>query len=188
MTWHDIVVMAKSCQILSHLPDVEGMCKKAYDTILHSQMLSSKDTNYRPFKEGEKVWLDAKNLHTTHPTHKLRAKRYGPFQIVKKLSDVTYQINLPLSWKIHNVFHTSYLSKYNETLEHGPNYLKPPPELIEGEEEWEIEAILNEKYDKRKKKQMYQIHWKGYLSVHDTWEPEDNVHAPELLQKWKKDK
>src|SRR5258708_37655550 len=35
---------------------------------------------------------------------------------------------------------------------------------------------------------MYQIHWKGYLSVHDTWEPEDNVHAPELLQKWKKDK
>src|SRR5258708_30969532 len=32
---------------------------------------------------------------------------------------------------------------------------------------------------------MYQIHWKGYLSVHDTWEPEDNVHAPELLQKWK---
>jgi len=47
---------------------------------------------------------------------------------------------------------TSYLSKYNETLEHGPNYLKPPLELIEGEEEWEVEAILNEKYDKRKKK------------------------------------
>src|SRR5260370_236916 len=110
MTWHDIVVMAKSCQILRHLPDVEGMCKKAYDTILHSQMLSSKDTNYRPFKEGEKVWLDAKNLHTTHPTHKLRAKRYGPFQIVKKLSDVTYQVNLPPSWKIHNIFHTSYVT------------------------------------------------------------------------------
>ncbi len=93
-----------------------------------------------------------KNLHTTHLTHKLRAKRYEPFQITKKLSDVMYQINLPHSWKIHNVFHTFYLSRYNETPEHGPNYLEPPPELIEGEEEWEVEAILNKKYDKRKKK------------------------------------
>ncbi len=138
------------------------MHKKAYDTILHSQMLLSKDTNYRPFKKGEKVWLDVKNLRTIHLTYKLRAKWYGPFQIAKKLSDIVYQINLPQSWKIHNMFHTSYLSRYNETLEHGPNYLEPPPELIEGEEEWEIEAILNKKYDKRKKKQMYQIHWKGY--------------------------
>ena len=89
---------------------IEEICKKAYDAILHSQMLSSKDTNYRPFKEGEKVWLDAKNLHTTHPTHKLRAKRYGPFQIAKKLSDITYQVNLPPSWKIHNIFHTSYVT------------------------------------------------------------------------------
>src|SRR5258708_3981161 len=86
------------------------------------------------------------------------------------------------------MFHTSYLSRYNETLEHGPNYLEPPPELIEGEEEWEIEAILNKKYDKRKKKQMYWIHWKGYLSTHDTWELEDNVHALALLQKWKDEK
>ncbi len=99
-----------------------------------------------------------------------------------------YQINLPHSWKIHNIFHTSYLSRYNETPEHGPNYIEPPPELIEGEEEWEVEAILNEKYDKRKKKQMYWIHWKGYSSMHDTWEPEENVHAPELLQIWKDQK
>ena len=53
---------------------IEGMCKRAYDAILHSQMMLSKDSNYRPFKEGEKVWLDAKNLRTTHPTHKLQAK------------------------------------------------------------------------------------------------------------------
>ena len=35
---------------------------------------------------------------------------------------------------------------------------------------------------------MYRIHWKGYLSMHDTWELEDNVHALALLQKWKDEK
>src|SRR5260370_28357339 len=53
---------------------IEGMRKKAYDAILHNQMMLSKDTNYQPFKEGEKVWLDVKNLCTTHPTHKLGTK------------------------------------------------------------------------------------------------------------------
>ena len=53
---------------------IEGMHKKTYDAILHSQMLLSKDTNYQLFKKGEKVWLDVKNLRTIHLTYKLRAK------------------------------------------------------------------------------------------------------------------
>jgi hypothetical protein len=73
------------------------------------------------------------NLKTTHLMHKLQAKRYGPFQISKVISHVAYQLKLPLSWKIHNVFHISYLSPYKETEEHGINFPKPPSEIIEGE-------------------------------------------------------
>jgi len=40
------------------------------------------------------------------------------------------------------VFHASLLTPYKETDEHGTNFLEPPPELIEGEEEWEVEQIL----------------------------------------------
>ena len=82
---------------------------RAQEAILHAQMLLSKDTTFRPYKKGEQVWLDAKNLHTTHPTHKLRPKRYGPFKISKVLSHVAYQLILLPFWKIHNVFHASYL-------------------------------------------------------------------------------
>ena len=31
-------------------------------------------TNYKPYQEGDKVWLEATNLHTTHPTKKLGPK------------------------------------------------------------------------------------------------------------------
>jgi hypothetical protein len=42
--------------------------------------------------KGDQVWLDAKNLKTTHPTHKLWAKRYGPFKVINVLSHVAYQL------------------------------------------------------------------------------------------------
>src|SRR5712671_101381 len=158
--------------------------KRAQEAILHAQMLLSKDTTFRPYKEGEQVWLDARNLRTTHPTHKLRPKRYGPFMITKVLSHVAYQLALPPTWKIHNVFHASYLSLFRETAEHGPNFLEPPPEIVEGEPEWEVEQIVGMRYYGPKRIKQYRIRWKGYAPAHDTWEPIENVHAPKLVQQF----
>jgi hypothetical protein len=147
-------------------------------------MLMIKDLSFREHKEGEQVWLEAKNLKTTHPTHKLRAKRYGPFRITRVLSHVAYQLELPKNWKIHNVFHASYLSPYKETTEHGPNFLEPPPDVVEGQPEWEVEAIVGRRFFGRNKQQQYRIHWKGYSNAHDSWEPEANIHAPELIAQY----
>ena len=72
---------------------------------------------------------------------------------------------------------------YKETDQHGPNFLEPPPDLIDGEEEWEIEKILGHR-TYRKKKQ-YLIRWKGYTPAHDSWTNESGLHAPELLADYK---
>ena len=143
-----------------------------------------KDTTFKSYQEGDLVWLDVKNLKMTHPTHKLQAKRYGLFKIINALSHVVYQLQLPPSWKIHNVFHASYLSQYWETKEHGLNYLEPPPDIIEGQPEWEVEAILGMRLYGRKKEKQYRVHWKGNSDAQDTWEPVDNIHAPELIQQY----
>ena len=45
--------------------------------------------------------------------------------------------------KIHPVFYVDLLTRYRETKAHGPNYKKPPPEIIKGEPEWEVEKIIN---------------------------------------------
>ena len=87
------------------------------------------------YKAGDQVWLEGRNLRVERPSIKLTPKRYGPFKIRKVLSPITYQLELPPQWKIHDVFHVDLLTPYHETELHGPNYMRPPPDLINGEEE-----------------------------------------------------
>jgi hypothetical protein len=89
------------------------------------------------------------------------------------IGKTTYRLDLPAHWKIHNTFHGNLLLPYQETPEHGCNFTEPLPELIEGQQEWEIEQIL----DKRiyQGKTQYLIKWKGYLDMHNSWEPVGNI-------------
>ena len=64
------------------------------------------------FKTGDRVWLEGKNLKLPYQNLKLAPKRYGPFKIIQVISPVAYQLDLPPSWTVHNVFHASLLSPY----------------------------------------------------------------------------
>jgi hypothetical protein len=138
------------------------------------------------FQTGQEVWLEAKNLQLPFQTPKLAPKRHGPFCITKQISPVAYQLQLPDAWKVHNVFHASLLTAYHKTPQHGPNYIKPPPELIEGEHKYEVEAIVNHHLYGRKKTLQYLLKWKGYPHADNTWEPAGQVHAPALVESYHK--
>jgi len=97
---------------------------------------------------------------------------------------VAYQLALPLSWGIHNVFHVSLLLPYKETTTHGPNFERPPPDLIEDEEEYEVEAIVNHRYYGHRHQLQYLIKWKGYPSSDNTWEPLGSVHTEDLVKEY----
>ena len=99
-------------------------------------------SHFTPWKVGDKVWLDNKNLNLHYESRKLAPKREGPFEIEQVLSPSTYKLCLPPTWKMHPVFHASLLSTYQETEEHGPNFLSPPPSTIHGEEEYTMESII----------------------------------------------
>ena len=94
------------------------------------------------FQEGNKVWLEGCNLKLHYPSRKFAPRRFRPFVVKAKTSPVNYRLTLPDEWKMHNVFHVDLLTKYVKTEAHGPNYERPPPDMIEGEEEWEVEGIL----------------------------------------------
>jgi hypothetical protein len=91
-------------------------------------------------------------------------------------------LNLPLNWKIHNVFHAALLHPCKQTEINKTRYEEPPPDVIEGHEEWEVEQIVKTRRSGRNKVLQYLVRWKGYSSAHDSWEPADQVHAPELVE------
>ena len=99
-------------------------------------------SKFTPFITGDKVWLEARNLKRNIIDPKFTIKREGPFKITKVLSSLSYQLEIPKSWKIHPVFHALLLTPYKENDIHGPNFPQPPPDLINGEEEYEVEWIL----------------------------------------------
>ena len=95
------------------------------------------------FTPSDQVWLEAKHLKLPYQVSKLAPKRHSPFVIVKRVSPVAYQLQLPLAWTIHDVFHASLLTPYHENEAHGPKYTRPPPDLIAGEVEYKVESIVN---------------------------------------------
>src|SRR5712671_5473086 len=136
------------------------------------------------YRTGDKVWLEATHLNLPYQTPKLAPKRQGPFKIVNVVSPVAHRLQLPAAWNIHNMFHASLLTPYRETASHSPNFTRPPPDLMQGNEEFEVETIINHRFFGRRKALQYLIKWKGYPSSDNTWEPVDNVHAPEIVKQY----
>lgn len=136
----------------------------------------------REYAIGDKVWLEATNLTSSRASKKLDDRRYGPFPIVKKVSLSAYKLKLPAGWsRIHPVFNEYLLTPYHAPVaahQHRP--LPPPPTVVGGEPEWEVEQILKVKKAGRQFKWL--VRWKGYGRDDETWEPLDNLeHAKEHL-------
>jgi len=160
--------------------------RQAQATVALNQVAEKSGTPLAQYNTGEQVWLEGKNLHLPYQATKLVPKRYGPFKIIKEISPVAYQLALPLTWKIHNTFHASLLSPYRETTAYSPNFSRPPPDLINDKEQYEVEQISNHQHFGHNRTLQYLIHWKGYPDSNDTWEPTVDVHAPNLIKAYHK--
>ena len=177
---HQITCTSKVPSVNDCLQCVKEAQKQAQEAIKHSQeLMVQKPTCFVPYYVGDKVLLDAKNLTTMHPMAKLAPKCYRPFLVTAAISHTSYHLKLPPQWKVHNVFHASLLTPYKETPEHGPNFPKPSPELINGELEWEVEQIMNTRH--WHSQLQYLVRWKGFSEAHDSWEPTTHIHADHLI-------
>jgi hypothetical protein len=137
------------------------------------------------FQLGNLVWLEGKNLRTVQPTAKLVPKRHGPFKVTQVMSAVNYRLELPTQWSIHPVFHIDLLTPYHETPIHGANYQRPSPDLVEGEEEYEVETILASRRFGRGKKLQYLVKWKGYPDSDNQWINKEDVFTDDAIREFK---
>src|ERR1700754_4681089 len=157
---------------------------RAQELMIKAQQRWIKHKDTPRYQIGDLVWLEGRHLRTNQPTTKLVPRRHGPFKVAQVMSAVNYRLELPTQWSIHPVFHTDLLTPYHETPTHGHNYQRPPPDLVDGEEEYEVEKVLDQRHSGRRRKLQYLIKWKGYPDSENQWVDATDVFADKAVEEF----
>ena len=112
-----------------------------------------------------------------------------PFVIIEKVGQAAYRLKLPQTptWHHkHDVFNEKLLKPFiKPSFDIQPNDPPAPPDLVEEEEEYEVEAILDS--CKKGRYIEYLVKWKGYSDAENSWEPRGNVrHAEKEVENFHK--
>jgi len=97
------------------------------------------------YKVGDLVMLSTKDLKyqiVGRRTEKLMERFVGPYKVKKIVSANAVELELPSTIRIHPVVNISRICRYIGQVE-GKKKEQLAPVIIEGEEEWEVERILN---------------------------------------------
>ena len=97
------------------------------------------------YKVGDLVMLSTKDLKyqmIRRRTKKLTEQFVGPYKIKKIVLTNVVELELPSTIRIHPVVNVSRVCKYVGQVK-GQRKEQPAPVIIKGEEEWEVERILN---------------------------------------------
>ncbi|EGU13057.1 RNA binding protein [Rhodotorula toruloides ATCC 204091] len=180
----------------------EQRIKDARDTLAAAKVRQAAQANKKrgdepTFSVGDLVMVDSSDRRSRYKTRsqdcraaKLFARWDGPYEVVECFPDSsTYRLNLPFADRSHPVFHASKVKAYHpNNVDDFPAREPPRPEPmdVEGEEEYIVEAIVDEKGRGRSKK--YLVKWRGYPESENTWEGAANVEDTEALDVWTKRK
>jgi transposase InsO family protein len=168
----------------STLEEAKAALRKAKDDMARFYNQGRRPTPV--YKPGDKVYLDASDIQTTRPSKKLSHLRLGPYAVERQVNSHAYKLKLPQSMRrLHPVFNVVKLTPVPEDPFPGRQLTPPPPPiLVDGEEEWEVEEILDSRLVRKKLK--FLVKWKGFGREENSWEDAGDVHAPELVQEFYK--
>jgi hypothetical protein len=105
-----------------------------------------------------------------HTSHKLSFKFFGPYQVLKKVGNVSYKLKLPESSKIHHVIHVSQLKKAVRPEDQVSADL--PVTVMSVQDQVQPVKIYGEWLIRQGNKQVPQIllQWEGLPTSCNTWE------------------
>jgi len=120
------------------------------------------------YSVGDLVLLSTKDLKwqmKERRSEKLTKHFVGPYKIKGIVLSNAIELELPKSIKIHPVVNVSRVQLYKSQVEEQKK-IPPKPVIIEGEEEFKVEKILNKRTVRGKEK--FLVRWKGYMVEEDT--------------------
>ena len=106
------------------------------------------------YRVGNLVLLSTKDLKWQmkgRRSEKLTERFVGPYKIKGIISSNAIELDLPKSIKIHPIVNVSRVRLYTSQVK-GQKKVPPKPVIIEGEEEFEVEKIINKRIVRGKEK------------------------------------
>jgi hypothetical protein len=123
---------------------------------------------------GDRVMLSTDKL--VRGGKKLACKWIGPFTVSSVLPDMVVELELPATMKLrHSRFNISKVKMFKTAEMEFPGRQqqdRPVPEMVDGQEEYEVEKVLAKEYKKEGRRIVtwYLIKWKGYDVSECTWQ------------------
>ena len=171
----DVVCRSRLPAVDTFVGRIKDSINRARDSLKNAQarMCKNQDAKRRAeaFQVGEFAFLSTKGIRLSSVgAKKLMSQYLGPFEVIRRIGAVAYELCLPASMqRIHPVFHVSLLRKYKGSER---SSAAPPAILLEGEEECEIESILDHRSkptSRNPNRRQYLVHWRGRGREEDEW-------------------
>jgi hypothetical protein len=140
-----------------YLNKLQKIMKKAEESLQRAKESMKKKwdrskRNEDQFEAGDLVLVQAEYLPSMRPSTKLDDKWRGPFRVMAKKGEATYELDLLPTWKGHRTLNASRLKKFIALAfpgQHAPG-MRPDP-VLKGErrEEYEVEEILDQREENK---------------------------------------
>ncbi|MCQ7691287.1 chromo domain-containing protein [Salmonella enterica] len=148
------------------------------------------DLGRRPqeFKVGDLVLVKlqpASLQFFRNRVHKGLVRKYeGPFPIISRVGNVSYKLQLPAWFKIHNVLHASNLKAYHSDPQDASRSVPTRLPPITASYEKRVETILADrkiKLPNGAEQTEYLVKWRKLPRTEASWEPEDALRHEEAV-------
>ncbi|KAI5090260.1 hypothetical protein C0J45_20395, partial [Silurus meridionalis] len=157
----------------------------------HTQLRRARDDTQRhadarrleslSYHAGDRVWLSTRDLRLRLPCRKLSPRFIGPFRVIRRVNEVSYQLDLPPRYRIHPVFYVSLLKPFRAPATPPPEVGGDPPlpDILGQPSVYAVREVLDSR--RRGCVLEYLVDWEGFGPEERSWVPRQDVLDPALL-------